>query len=108
MEKQEEEFRKKEEELKQKEKVSFRTLDKLDAVDNCSEAKLNWCEFQYVICTMQKVIFIILQLTPWNVDTICHEGKSKTLINKSSSKSAQAALTDEEKMEKQVRFAVIC
>ena len=27
-------------------------------------------------------IFVFLQLTPWNVDTLCHDGKSKTVSNK--------------------------
>lgn len=44
------------------------------------------------------------RLTPWNVDTICHEGKSKTLINKPK-KSNQKELTDEEKAERQQEFA---
>ncbi|KAF6034503.1 CDC37 [Bugula neritina] len=43
------------------------------------------------------------RLTPWNIDTLCQDGKSKTLINRS--KPAEAApLTDEEKMTKQQEF----
>ncbi|KAL8588467.1 hypothetical protein ACOMHN_054046 [Nucella lapillus] len=43
------------------------------------------------------------QLTPWNIDTICHEGKSKTLINKAT--PAPEDMTDEEKADKQQAFS---
>ncbi|KAL5009464.1 hypothetical protein ScPMuIL_011769 [Solemya velum] len=42
------------------------------------------------------------KLTPWNIDTICHEGKSRTLINKPTPKPQE--LTDEEKMDRQENF----
>ncbi|KAK3099538.1 hypothetical protein FSP39_005996 [Pinctada imbricata] len=41
------------------------------------------------------------KLTPLNIDTICHEGKSKTIINKEKPKKE---LTDEEKAERQQEF----
>ncbi|KAK7503097.1 hypothetical protein BaRGS_00005723 [Batillaria attramentaria] len=43
------------------------------------------------------------RLTPWNVDTICHEGKSKTLINKPAPPPKE--LTEEEKAERQNEFS---
>lgn len=43
------------------------------------------------------------RLTPWNIDTICHEGKSKTLINKADA-SPPKELSDEEKAGKQHAF----
>lgn len=43
------------------------------------------------------------RLTPWNVDTICHDGKTKTLINKPPPPPKE--LTDEEKAEKQDQFS---
>ncbi|XP_067950733.1 hsp90 co-chaperone Cdc37-like [Watersipora subatra] len=43
------------------------------------------------------------KLTPWNVDTICHEGKSKTIINKAKPVESKP-MTDEEKMTKQQDF----
>ncbi|KAK3777014.1 hypothetical protein RRG08_008869 [Elysia crispata] len=42
------------------------------------------------------------RLTPLNIDTICKEGKSKTLINKSAPPPKE--LTEEEKIEKQQEF----
>lgn len=39
---------------------------------------------------------------PWNIDTICHDGKSKTLINKVQDTPKE--LTDEERAEKQEVF----
>ncbi|XP_064603305.1 hsp90 co-chaperone Cdc37-like [Liolophura sinensis] len=39
---------------------------------------------------------------PWNIDTICKEGKSRTVINKSKPKREE--LTEEEKAEKQRMF----
>ncbi|KAJ8315268.1 hypothetical protein KUTeg_007418 [Tegillarca granosa] len=41
------------------------------------------------------------RLTPWNVDTLCKEGKSKTIINKPKKR---VELTEEEKGERQVEF----
>ncbi|KAL3881091.1 hypothetical protein ACJMK2_027555 [Sinanodonta woodiana] len=41
------------------------------------------------------------KLTPWNIDTICHEGKSKTIINKPKPKEE---LTEEEKLDRQQNF----
>lgn len=43
------------------------------------------------------------RLTPWNVDTICHEGKSKTLINKAA--PAPEDMSEEEKADKQQDFS---
>ncbi|XP_076467398.1 hsp90 co-chaperone Cdc37-like isoform X2 [Babylonia areolata] len=43
------------------------------------------------------------RLTPWNIDTICHEGKSKTIINKVNKPARE--LTDEEKAERQQEFS---
>lgn len=43
------------------------------------------------------------KLTPWNIDTICHEGKSKTVINKYDKKENKE-LTEEEKAERQAEF----
>jgi len=43
------------------------------------------------------------KLTPLNIDTICKEGKSKTIINKSEPRK-KVELTDEEKADKQVKF----
>lgn len=42
------------------------------------------------------------RLTPLNIDTICKEGKSKTLINKSAPPPKE--LTEDEKIEKQQEF----
>ena len=42
------------------------------------------------------------RLTPLNVDTICKEGKSKTIINKYQPKVEE--LSEEEKAERQVKF----
>ncbi|XP_041352015.1 hsp90 co-chaperone Cdc37-like [Gigantopelta aegis] len=42
------------------------------------------------------------KLTPWNIDTICHEGMSRTIINKP--KPAPKPETDEDKAEKQRTF----
>lgn len=41
------------------------------------------------------------QLTPLNIDTICHDGKSKTVINKPAPKKE---LTEEEKSKKHAEF----
>lgn len=43
------------------------------------------------------------KLTPWNIDTICHDGKSKTIINKVK-KNEEKELTEEEKADKQAKF----
>ncbi|XP_046573660.1 hsp90 co-chaperone Cdc37-like [Haliotis rubra] len=43
------------------------------------------------------------RLTPLNIDTICHDGMSKTVINKP--KPPPAALSDEEKAKKQKAFS---
>jgi len=43
------------------------------------------------------------KLTPLNIDTICKEGKSKTIINKVEPRQKEE-LTDEEKSERQLRF----
>jgi cell division cycle protein 37 len=43
------------------------------------------------------------KLTPLNIDTICHEGKSKTIINKSEPRKKED-LSEEEKIEKQRLF----
>ena len=42
------------------------------------------------------------RLTPWNIDTLCHEGKSKTIINKTK---VEKDLTEEEKAERQVEHS---
>ncbi|XP_052810465.1 hsp90 co-chaperone Cdc37-like isoform X2 [Mya arenaria] len=42
------------------------------------------------------------RLTPWNVDTLCHDGKSKTIINKYE--KTEEELTEDEKAEKQLNF----
>ncbi|XP_069132175.1 hsp90 co-chaperone Cdc37-like [Argopecten irradians] len=42
------------------------------------------------------------KLTPLNIDTICHDGKSKTVINKLPARKKD--LTDEEKAERQDEF----
>lgn len=44
------------------------------------------------------------RLTPWNVDTICHEGKSKTFINKPKI-DPNIQLDEDEKAEKQQEFS---
>ncbi|XP_013381693.1 hsp90 co-chaperone Cdc37 [Lingula anatina] len=41
--------------------------------------------------------------TPWNIDTICHDGKSKTVINKSTP-AKKEVLTDEERSKRQTEF----
>ena len=46
-----------------------------------------------------------MQLTPLNIDTLCHDGKSKTIINKIQNKKPQE-LTDEERMERQVSLSI--
>jgi cell division cycle protein 37 len=43
------------------------------------------------------------KLTPLNVDTICHEGKSKTIINKPEPRKKEQ-MSEEEKMERQQKF----
>jgi len=43
------------------------------------------------------------KMTPLNIDTICKEGKSKTIINKVEPRRKEE-LTDEEKTERQLRF----
>lgn len=43
------------------------------------------------------------KLTPLNIDTICHDGKSKTIINKSTQKEDKE-LTEDEKADKQAEF----
>jgi cell division cycle protein 37 len=43
------------------------------------------------------------KLTPLNIDTICKEGKSKTIINKVEPRKKEE-LTDEEKSERQLKF----
>ena len=55
--------------------------------------------FLYKLC-------ISCQLTPWNVDTICTEGKSKTLIN-ISKPSDSKPLTEHEKLERQVGIIAV-
>ncbi|CAD5117945.1 DgyrCDS6687 [Dimorphilus gyrociliatus] len=40
------------------------------------------------------------RLTPWNVDTICHDGKSKTIINKDI-KPSDEELSDEQRADRQ-------
>lgn len=44
------------------------------------------------------------RLTPLNIDTICKEGKSKTIINKYDSKRKEENMTEDEKAELQVKF----
>lgn len=43
------------------------------------------------------------KLTPLNVDTICHEGKSKTIINKPEPRKKEE-LSEDEKIERQQKF----
>ncbi len=43
-----------------------------------------------------------LQSQPWNIDTMCKDGKSKTIINKIKTEKPRE-LTDEERVKKQVR-----
>lgn len=43
------------------------------------------------------------KLTPLNIDTICHEGQSKTIINKPEPRKVEQ-LTEEEKLERQQKF----
>lgn len=40
------------------------------------------------------------RLTPWNIDTICHDGKSKTIINKDV-KAVEEELTDDQRADRQ-------
>ena len=46
--------------------------------------------------------FFVFQLTPLNIDTLCKDGKSKTIINKYK-KDEKKELTEEERVQKQVR-----
>lgn len=42
------------------------------------------------------------KLTPWNIDTICHEGKSKSIINKID--ESEPVLSDEDRFKRQEAF----
>ncbi|XP_074640000.1 hsp90 co-chaperone Cdc37-like [Tubulanus polymorphus] len=43
------------------------------------------------------------KLTPWNVDTLCHDGKTRTVINKNTPKKKEE-LTEDEKAERLQKF----
>jgi len=44
------------------------------------------------------------RMTPWNVDTICKEGKSKTLINPAAPATQTRELTDDERIDNMKQF----
>ncbi|CAC5402614.1 CDC37 [Mytilus coruscus] len=83
IEQQEADWRAKEEELKKK-------RSNLHISERFSQHQLE-CFLTYLV-----------SLTPLNIDTICHDGKSKTIINKIAPKVE--VLTEEEKAERQQEF----
>ncbi|ELT99118.1 hypothetical protein CAPTEDRAFT_183144 [Capitella teleta] len=64
--------------------------------EKLSKEELEWRKKEEELLQKEK-------LQPWNVDTICKEGKSKTIINKNSSRKDEN-LSEDEKWERQQQF----
>lgn len=115
VERMEEAKKKKEEYEKQKEthqqrlasiKQKLKEAEEQSAIDQLEKLKLQLSEMEKQeseFKNKEEDLKKEERLTPWNIDTICHEGKTKTLINKPAPPPKE--LSEEEKTERQAEFS---
>ncbi|XP_045198137.2 hsp90 co-chaperone Cdc37-like [Mercenaria mercenaria] len=87
-------------------KQKLKEVEEKESMDNFEKMKKELKELEKQESEYQKKEEELKKkekLTPWNIDTICHEGKSKTIINKYD-KNDDKDLTEEEKAQRQEEF----
>ncbi|XP_033741431.1 hsp90 co-chaperone Cdc37-like [Pecten maximus] len=86
-------------------KTKIKAAEEKDAADQLSKLKIDLKDLEEQekkFKEKEEELKKKEKLTPLNIDTICHDGKSKTVINKLPARKKD--MTDEEKAEKQEEF----
>jgi cell division cycle protein 37 len=87
-------------------KKKLKEAEEQNALEELSRLKLEVSELEKQTEVFQKKEEELKKkekTTPLNIDTICHDGKSKTVINKYK-KEEKKEMTDEERMDRQQKF----